>query len=209
LRILKTSPLFLPNGIQKDSTSTARPHRRAPHWQSAIVGDRRGLRHASQINGLHKGDEAWTFMQVQAFWRTHDLLLIGMASGVGLPNSGMSFWVFLAISSILPTNDPLALTRAVQLMNVIAILLLAIFALKGVERSEREPWLWSVALVSVNPLAVLFSPYCRRNIVHSENDTNGDVATNLEILKCKKLPRQKPTMNSPTNGFWVILPERV
>jgi len=105
----------------------------------------------------YKGDEAWTFTQVQAFWQTHHLLLIGMPSSVRLPNSGMSFWVFLAISSILPSNDPLALTRAIQLMNVIAILLLAIFVLKGVERSEREPWLWSVALVSVNPLAVLFS----------------------------------------------------
>jgi len=30
----------------------------------------------------YKEDEAWTFMQVQAFWRTHHLLLIGMPSGV-------------------------------------------------------------------------------------------------------------------------------
>jgi len=104
-----------------------------------------------------KEDEAWTFTQVQAFWQTHHLLLVGMPSSAGLPNSGMSFWVFLAMSSILPLSDPLALARAVQLMNVVAILLLATFALKGVERSEREPWLWSVALVSVNPLAVLFS----------------------------------------------------
>jgi hypothetical protein len=105
----------------------------------------------------YKEDEDWTFTQVQAFWQTHRLLLIGMPSSAGLPHPGMSFWVFLAMSSILPIPDPLALTRAVQLMNVVAILLLAIFALKGVERSEREPWLWSVALVSVNPLAVLSS----------------------------------------------------
>jgi hypothetical protein len=105
----------------------------------------------------YKGDEAWTFTQVQAFWQTGHLKLVGMPSSAGLPNSGMSFWVFLAISSIFPINDPLALTRAVQLMNVAAILLLAMFALTGIERSEREPWLWSVALVSVNPLAVLFS----------------------------------------------------
>src|SRR5262249_4320399 len=105
----------------------------------------------------YKEDEAWTFTQVQAFWQTHHLPLIGMPSSVGMPNSGMSFWVFLALSSILPINDPLALARAVQLLNVVAILLLAIFALKSVDRSERESWLWSVALVSVNPLAVLFS----------------------------------------------------
>src|SRR5215469_13898723 len=105
----------------------------------------------------YKDDEAWTFTQVQAFWQTHHLLFIGMPSSAELPNPGMSFWVFLAMSSILPISDPLALTRAVQLINVVAILLLAILALKGVERSEREPWLWSVALVSVNPLTVLFS----------------------------------------------------
>src|SRR5882724_11435853 len=105
----------------------------------------------------YKGDEAWTFTHVQAFWQTRHLPLLGMPSSTGLPNAGMSLWVFLAISSILPTDDPLALTRGVQLMNVAAILLLAIFALKGIERPEREPWLWSVALVSVNPLAVLFS----------------------------------------------------
>jgi hypothetical protein len=105
----------------------------------------------------YKGDEAWTFTHVQAFWQARHLPLIGMPSSTGLPNAGMSLWVFLAISSILPIDDPLALTRGVQLVNVAAILLLAIFVLKGIERSEREPWLWSVALVSVSPLAVLFS----------------------------------------------------
>jgi len=65
----------------------------------------------------------------------------------------MSFWVFLAISSILPIDDPLALTRAVQLMNVAAILLLAIFALKGIERPEREP-----PLDAVNHIAVIEQP---------------------------------------------------
>ena len=41
----------------------------------------------------YKEDEAWTFTQVQAFWQTHQrLLLIGMPSSAGLPNSGMS-WV--------------------------------------------------------------------------------------------------------------------
>ena len=41
-------------------------------------------------------------------------------------------------------------------MNVIALLGLLCFVLKVVPAAEREPWLWSVALVSVNPLAVLF-----------------------------------------------------
>jgi hypothetical protein len=104
-----------------------------------------------------KGDEAWTFDQVRAFWQTHRLPLVGMESSGGIPHGGMSLWVFVAMSLITPLDDPLALTRAVQVLNVVAILLLIIFILTSIERTDREPWLWSVALVSVNPLMVLFS----------------------------------------------------
>jgi len=105
----------------------------------------------------YKADEAWTFDQVQAFWQTHRVPLVGMRSSTGLPNPAMSIWVFLALSSVVPADTPLALTRAVQVVNVGAILLLAAFALVSIGRTEREPWLWSIALVSVNPFAVLFS----------------------------------------------------
>src|SRR5262245_23656337 len=105
----------------------------------------------------YKADEAWTFTQIQAFWQTHTLRYVGTPSSVGVQNPGLSLWVFLAVSAILPTVDPLELTRAVQQINVLAIVLLAIFAKQAVLRTEREAWLWSVALVSVNPLTVLFS----------------------------------------------------
>jgi hypothetical protein len=105
----------------------------------------------------YKGDEAWTFSHVQAFWQTRHLPLVGMESSAGIPNCAMSLWVFIALSSIAPLDDPLALTRAVQLVNIASILLLATFVLTSIEPPEREPWLWSVVLVSVNPLAVLFS----------------------------------------------------
>jgi len=104
-----------------------------------------------------KGDEAWTFYQVRVFWQTHHLPLVGQDSSGGIPNGGMSLWVFVAMSSITPLDDPLALTRAVQVLNVAAILLLIIFILTSIEPTERETWLWSAALVSVNPLMVLFS----------------------------------------------------
>jgi hypothetical protein len=105
----------------------------------------------------YKIDEAWTFTHVEQFWHAHHLEPVGMISSVGLPNAGMSLWAFLAISSILPVIDPLALARAVQVSNVVAIFLLAVFVKRGVDRAEREPWLWSIALVSVCPLAVIFS----------------------------------------------------
>jgi hypothetical protein len=105
----------------------------------------------------YKGDQIWTFTHVQAYWATHRLSPMGMPSSIGLPNAGMSFWVFIALSAFVPIEDPLALTRAVELLNVVTILLLALFVWKFVDRGEWEPWLWSVALVSVNPYAVLFS----------------------------------------------------
>ena len=105
----------------------------------------------------YKADEVWTFQHVQAFWQTHELPAVGMPASVGVPNSGLSIWVFIALSALVPIDTPLPLTRAVELMNVSAILLLLSFALRGVSRSEREPWLWSVALTAVNPFAVLFS----------------------------------------------------
>ena len=104
-----------------------------------------------------KGDEAWTYDHVRAFWQTHGLPLLGMGSSAGLPNAGLSLWSFIGLSALLPALDPVALARAVALTNVAAILLLALFARFVVGREEREPWLWSAVLVAVNPLAVLFS----------------------------------------------------
>jgi hypothetical protein len=105
----------------------------------------------------YKLDEAWVFDQVRAFWQSHTLLPVGISSSEGLPHPGLNLWVFLFISAFLPTVGPLELTRAVQVVNVLAIGLLALFAQRGVERPEREAWLWAVALVAVNPLAVLYS----------------------------------------------------
>lgn len=105
----------------------------------------------------YKDDEAWTVIEVQAFWQSHAWSPVGIPSSAGLPHPGLSLWVFLALSALLPTAGPLELTRAVQVINIFTIILLMLFAQKAVVRCEREPWLWSVALLSVNPLAVLYS----------------------------------------------------
>ena len=105
----------------------------------------------------YKADEIWAFTQVQAFWHTHILPPVGVPSSAGLPHPGLNIWGFIAISALLPTIGPLELTRAVQIINIVAIIALAIFVQMAVDRSEREPWRWSVALLSVNPLSVLFS----------------------------------------------------
>jgi hypothetical protein len=105
----------------------------------------------------YKGDQIWTLDHVMAFWRDRDLPLVGMRSSTGVPNAGLSIWVFIAMGAALRPGDPLALTRAVGVTNVAAILVLAFFAARIVAPDEREPWLWSLAMTSVSPLSVLFS----------------------------------------------------
>jgi hypothetical protein len=68
----------------------------------------------------------------------------------------MSQWVFVFLTKAMAVNDPPGLARGVQLLNVAAIVLLTAWAWRRIDEREREPWLWAAALVSVNPLAVLF-----------------------------------------------------
>jgi hypothetical protein len=100
----------------------------------------------------YKADEAWTFEHSQ---QAH-LPWLGMPSSVDIPNPGMSLWVFTLLQRISGAQDPPSLARAVQITNIVALVLLVLFALRHVPREEREPWLWAAALVAVNPLAVLF-----------------------------------------------------
>jgi hypothetical protein len=100
----------------------------------------------------YKADEAWTFQHS----RDAELPWLGMPSSVDIPNPGMSLWVFVLLQRLSGAEDPPALARAVQLVNVAALVLLFGFALIHVSTGEREAWLWAAALVAVNPLAVLF-----------------------------------------------------
>ncbi len=111
-----------------------------------------GLRLIWPADIEYKADEAWTFEHS----RQADLPWLGMPSSVDIPNPGMSLWVFIGLQRLSGAEDPPALARAVQCINIAALVLLVVFAFWYVPRSEREPWLWAAALVAVNPLAVLF-----------------------------------------------------
>lgn len=104
----------------------------------------------------YKGDEAWIFDRTQQTGRTEPFRWVGMGSSAGFRSPGMSIWPFLLLSKVFAAKDPTMLARAVQLLNISAILLLLVFAFRMVCEEEREPWLWAAALVSVNPLAVIF-----------------------------------------------------
>jgi hypothetical protein len=104
----------------------------------------------------YKYDEEYMFERTQEVGRTEPWPWLGMTSGAGLRNPGMSVWVFLALGKVFAVREPTDLARAVQVLNVVALLFVVVFAVRAVPAEEREAWLWAAALAAVNPLAVLF-----------------------------------------------------
>ena len=103
-----------------------------------------------------KADERWTFNQARLMAAGGAWPHVGMPSSVGTPNPPLSVWVFGGLDWISGAKTPPALARAVQGLNVAALLALVLFAFAAVPRERREPWLWAAALWAVNPLAIIF-----------------------------------------------------
>src|SRR5439155_18272498 len=103
-----------------------------------------------------KADEAWTFQQAREAARSGPFPWLGMPCSAGFRNPGMSIWVFLLFSKVVGVDEPTNLARAVQILSIVAIMFLVIFAWRWIGVDEREPWLWAAALVSLNPVAVVF-----------------------------------------------------
>ncbi|MCF8299119.1 MAG: hypothetical protein K9J13_16340 [Saprospiraceae bacterium] len=102
-----------------------------------------------------KTDEKWMFEKAQEIVKTGDWRMVGMRSGGGIVNPGMSLWIFAIFSYI--TSDPVVMVRIVMTLNVLAILGFLFFIYKRVDSSQKEIWLWGIALAAVSPLAVLFA----------------------------------------------------
>jgi hypothetical protein len=102
----------------------------------------------------YKYDEAFMFERSQAVGVREPWPAVGMPSGVGLRNPGMSIWIFVGLARVTGAHDPVSLTRAVMVLNVLALAALALFAFRFVRREEREPWLWTLGLAAVNPMAI-------------------------------------------------------
>ena len=103
-----------------------------------------------------KLDERWIYEHSSQVQSWSDLSWMGMPSSVGVPNPGMSEWVFVGLTKLFAVQDPTGLARAVQICNIGALILLVGFACRLAPAAEREAWLWAAALVAVNPLAVLW-----------------------------------------------------
>ena len=80
---------------------------------------------------------------------------VGMKSGGGIVNPGLSVGVYAFIAAY--TNDPLAMNRVVQIINIISILCFLVFIYLKIDSKEKEIWLLGITLAAISPLAVLFS----------------------------------------------------
>ena len=103
----------------------------------------------------YKGDERLFFLLTQQAGVTEPVPTLGPPGSVGLRAPGMHSWVMLLLGRLFAVHTPLALARAVQVLNVAALAALVVFAFRIIRPKEREPWLWAAALASVNPYLVL------------------------------------------------------
>lgn len=103
-----------------------------------------------------KADEQWMYQKAHEAAASGTFPAAGMQSGGGIVNPGLSLGIFAAIASF--TNDPLAMNRVVEIINIVAILCFTWFALTKIKsEEEKKIWLYGIALAAVSPLAVLFA----------------------------------------------------
>jgi hypothetical protein len=103
----------------------------------------------------YKYDEQWMFEHSQSVGRSEPWPGLGMPSGAGLRNPGMSVWVFVALARACHATTPLQLQHGVVAMNVLAFVLLLAFLFRTVPGEDREAWLWAAALAAANPLSLV------------------------------------------------------
>lgn len=103
----------------------------------------------------YKADERWFYQQTQPGERDPLFPWLGLSSSTFALNPGTVAWPFALLGGLCGVNEPTDLARVVQVVNVLALFGLVLFALRVVAPGEREPWLWAAALLAVNPIAVV------------------------------------------------------
>src|SRR6188474_2390623 len=103
-----------------------------------------------------KADEQRMFTWARAIGVTEPWPQIGMASGVAVPNPGLSVWIFVPLARV--AGDPVVLAQIVQFGNVAALLGFAIFGgSRAFTAPARQLWFAGLALMSVNPIAIVLA----------------------------------------------------
>jgi hypothetical protein len=102
----------------------------------------------------YKQDEAGYVEASRTLIHDHSWPSIGPATSTGSPSPGLGLGLVALLTFVSDAETPPQIARTVQLTNVVALLLLAIFAFAVVPSSRREYWLWAIALWAVNVVAV-------------------------------------------------------
>ncbi|MBU6375806.1 MAG: hypothetical protein KGQ59_07415 [Bdellovibrionales bacterium] len=102
-----------------------------------------------------KADEAYSFSYSQEVLRTKPWPWVGMNSSAGMVNPGLSVWIFVGLARLFSADTPIELSRAVQILNCLALLILVLYAVKRADADERRLWIWSAAFAAVNPLSIV------------------------------------------------------
>lgn len=103
-----------------------------------------------------KFDEKWMFEKGVAIAQGRDAWpWLGMPSGVGLRNPGMSIWPFALLGYV--ADSPVGMTHAIAWINTLGLWALVLWVQRAWPKEQRAYGLWGLALYAVTPLAVLFS----------------------------------------------------
>ena len=123
-------------------------------WYAAAVAAGIVLRLLFPRDTVWQPDQMWAMSHALATGSTMPWSWLGMMSSSGIPNPGMSLWVFVFLVRCFHLTTPLLLSQGVAVMSIIALTLIGVWATTQMCGSEREEWLWAGALAAVNPVAV-------------------------------------------------------
>jgi len=104
----------------------------------------------------YKPDEVYMFERMVNAGVTETWPSIGMPSGGGVMNPGLSIWVFIAYAKLFRIQDPLSATAVVAVLNCMAVLLFLFWGYRHL-KSIREKWIlmWAISFSLVNPFQIL------------------------------------------------------
>ncbi len=120
---------------------------------SIVVGA--ALRFALPDDIELKHDERFMFERSQHVGIDEPWSVLGMPSGVGLRNAGLSIWIFVALARIFHVTTPSGLAMAVAALGVAALGAVYLFTQRIIVERERPTWLWAIALAAVSPASVV------------------------------------------------------
>ncbi len=101
-------------------------------------------------------DEAYMFERAVKIGRSEPWPSLGMPSSRLIRNPAPSMWAFVGLARLFAVETPVGLAVAVECVNVLALVLLVVVALRFVkEEKNQRAWLLATAFASVNVFLVI------------------------------------------------------